>query len=48
MSTETFVQIIDPMLTEARVITVIEFLSPTNKRPGRDLESVIEPNNAST
>src|SRR5690606_7334794 len=36
--TETFIQIIDPK-NDAKVVTVIEFLSPTNKRPGRDFEA---------
>jgi hypothetical protein len=36
--TETFIQIIDPK-DNGRVVTVIEFLSPTNKREGADMDA---------
>jgi hypothetical protein len=38
--TETFIQIIDPK-DNSRVVTVIEFLSPSNKRPGKDLNAYL-------
>jgi hypothetical protein len=38
--TETFIQIIDPK-NNAKVITIIEFLSPSNKRHGADRDAYI-------
>ncbi len=37
---ETFVQLIDP-LDDARVVTVIEFLSPSNKVAGKDQDAYV-------
>lgn len=38
---ETFIQLIDP-LDNARVVTVIEFLSPSNKSSGKDQDAYME------